>query len=276
VSDIAVRRAEPGPPTRELADWLISHGQHWVTLAQVSELLTLPPEQVPPIMARLRRNGKVFSPLRGAYVPIPPEYRSWRAVPASHFIDPLMAHLGHSYYVGLLSAAEIHGAAHQRPQIFQVVTTGRLRDRGFGRVKIEFVSDARSDKHPVMRVNTPTGTMNVSTPEVTLLDLVASPPHGGGLSNVATVAGELLQEGRLDARAFADAASTYPISVIQRTGWLLDEVAAVTDTDIDTEALAALARRRVEPTPLSASGKRAGPIDERWNVRLNTTVEPDL
>ena len=42
---------------------------------------------------------------------IPPEFRSWGAVPATHFIDPMMRFLGHDYYVGYLSAAEAHGAA---------------------------------------------------------------------------------------------------------------------------------------------------------------------
>ena len=66
-------------------------------------------------------------------MPIPAEYRSWRAVPASHFIDPMMRHLDHGYYVGYLSAAEVHGAAHQRPQVFQVITDARLNDRTFDR-----------------------------------------------------------------------------------------------------------------------------------------------
>jgi|GEM_PF-5672699 hypothetical protein len=79
--------------------------------------------------------------------------------------------------------------------------------------------------------------MKVSTAEVTLLDLVARPRRGGGLSNVATVAGEMPEEGRLDAQAFADAARAYPVSVIQRTG---------------------------------------GSVDDRWNVQLNAGVERDL
>src|SRR5665811_2574872 len=65
-----------------------------------------------------------------------PEFRSWGAVPAAHFVDPMMRHLGHDYYVCLLSAAEIHGFSHQRPQVFQVMTPARLRARTFGRVRI--------------------------------------------------------------------------------------------------------------------------------------------
>ncbi len=61
--------------------------------------------------ARLRQAGRLFSPARGGYVPIPAEYRSWQAVPASHFIDPMMRHLDHDSYVAYLFAADLHGAA---------------------------------------------------------------------------------------------------------------------------------------------------------------------
>jgi len=70
--------------------------------------------------ARVRAAGHFFVPAPGLYIPIPSEYSTWGVVPALDFIDQLMKHLGRSYCVGLLSAAEIHGAAHQRPQVFQV------------------------------------------------------------------------------------------------------------------------------------------------------------
>ena len=278
ITTLALAPGGEGRPyaPRDLADWLIAHGRHWVTLPEVAELLGLPADQVPPVVARLRNKGQLFSPTRGAYVPIPPEYRSWGATPASHFVDPLMAHLGHPYYVGLLSAAEIHGAAHQRPQVFQVVTTARLRDRAFGRVRIAFVTSARAAYRPTTTLNTPTGTMVVATPEVTVLDLVASPRRGGGLSNVATVAAELVGDGRLDIQALTAAAGTYPLAVVQRAGWLVDHVAGLLGIGVDTGSLVLLAAERTEPTALAAGGRRSGALDERWNVLVNTAVEPDL
>ncbi|MHB1598441.1 MAG: type IV toxin-antitoxin system AbiEi family antitoxin domain-containing protein [Acidimicrobiales bacterium] len=260
----------------DLPDELIARGQHWINLPEVAELLHVPQGQVPPLMARLRKKGQVFSPTRGAYVPIPPEYRSWGAVPATHFVDRLMAALDHPYYVGFLSAAEVHGAAHQRPQVFQVVTTARVRDRSFGRVALEFIKDVRAADRPVDISNTPTGTMRVATPEVTVLDLVASPKHGGGLSNVATVAADLVSSGHLDFRKLTRAATTYPLAVVQRTGWLSDHVARHLGTEIETDSLMTIARRRSEPTPLDAGGPRSGELDARWNVLVNTDVEPDL
>lgn len=63
-------------------------------------------------LRRLKQQGRVASPRRGFYVVVPPEYRVAGSLPASWFIDDLMRHLGQPYYVGLLSAAAIHGAGH--------------------------------------------------------------------------------------------------------------------------------------------------------------------
>jgi len=260
---------------RELADWLLSRGRHWVTSAEAAHLLDVPAAQVSPALARWRRRGHLFSPTKGAYVPIPPEFRSWGAVPAASFIDPLMSHLGHPYYVALLSAAELLGAAHQRPQVFQVVTTARLRDRSFGRVRVAFVTISAMAGRPTMTRNTPTGTMTVSTPEVTLLDLVSMPQRSGGLSNVATVAGELLDDDAIDLAALASAAEGYPAAIAQRTGWLLDWLAGELGSIVQLDDLHQVASQRAAPTPM-LPGVSGGVLDDRWNVLVNTVIEPDL
>ena len=66
----------------------------------------------------------------------------------------------------------------------------------------------------------------VATPEVTVLDLVGRPEYGGGLSNVATVIAELLQDDKLDRVELARVATGYPTSVAQRTGWMVETAAA--------------------------------------------------
>lgn len=268
--DRVVGAVEP----RQLADWLLSHGRHWITTDEAAEVLGIPVEHVSPTLARWRRSGHLFSPTKGAYVPIPPEFRSWGAVPAVNFADHLMRHLGHPYYVGLLSAAELQGFAHQRPQVFQIVTPARLRDREFGRVRISFITAAHISVRPTMTRNTPTGTLRVSTPEVTLLDLVSMPRRGGGLSNVATIAGEMLEEGGLDMQSLAAVAEQYPSAVVQRTGWLLERVADIVDAEVALDGLHAVAQRRTA-SRLLPSGT-VGSLDERWNVIVNTEIEPDL
>ncbi|KAA0232297.1 MAG: hypothetical protein EDR02_18030 [Actinobacteria bacterium] len=201
---------------RELTDWLLACGRSWLTTTDAAAVLGIPESHVAPTLARWRHRGHLFSPTKGLYVAVRPDYRSWGAVPASHFIDALMGHLGHEYYVALLSAAEVHGFAHQRPQVFQVMTPGRLGARSFGRVRIQFISDTSMAARPVDVVNTPTGTMRVSSAETTVLDLVAHPRKSGGLSNVATIVGEMLDEGKIDVSRLVDVAGGYPAAVVQR------------------------------------------------------------
>ncbi|MEX0826850.1 MAG: type IV toxin-antitoxin system AbiEi family antitoxin [Acidimicrobiia bacterium] len=254
------------PGSRDLADWLLARGRHWVTTSEAAKLLSIPKPHVAPSLAQSRRRGHLFSPTKGLYVAIPPEFRSWGAVPAAHFVDPMMRHLGHDYYVCLLSAAEVYGFAHQHPQVFQVMTPTRLRDRVFGRVRIEFITSVRTSDRPVDAVNTPTGTMRVSTRETTILDLVSFPQASGALFNVATIIGEMLAEKVVDVPRLAEVAGDYPASVVQRTGWLLDYMAAQVNVAADTEPLLPLASTRTTPTALDPGYGRSGTLDRRWNV----------
>ena len=153
------------PP--ELADWLLARGRVAVTSADVAELLEIPVDQVRVRLNQQVRKQRFFTPARGLWIPIPPEYRTWGAVPATHFIDQLMQFLERDYYVGWLSAAELHGAAHQRPQVFQVAVSAALAQRDFGRVRLRFVTRSRVNELPRVEVQTPTGNVWVSTPELT-------------------------------------------------------------------------------------------------------------
>ena len=110
---------------------------------------------------------------------------------------------------------------------------------------------------------------------MTLLDLVSMPQRGGGLSNVATIAGEMLEEDALNFRVLAEVAEAYPIAVAQRTGWLLEHVGDAVGTVPVLDELQEVARRRATPSLLLASGP-LGTVDDRWNVIVNTEIEPDL
>ena len=260
---------------RGLSDHLLAHGRPVVTLAEVADLLGVSSKHAASALVRLKRDNQVFSPARGLYVAVPPQYRTWGAVPAMDFIDPMMRALGAAYYVGLLSAAELHGAAHQRPQVFQVMTDRTVADRDFGRVATRFYRSARVAAMPVEWRNTGTGQARVSTPVVTAFDLAARPGDGGGLSNVATVVAELAQDGRLDPAVLLDVSVSFPSAVVRRLGWLLD----FTESGVDTGQLAEAALARSSATVmdvLQPGAPRRGRHNPRWRMIENTEVEPDL
>lgn len=203
------------------------------------------------------------------------EYRVAGAPPPIHFIDQMMHHLGHRYYVGFLSAAAMHGASHQATMVLQVVTPARLRDRQIGAGRVQFIQRSNTAEQFCEQRNVPTGRVTVSARATTVLDLVGFPRAGGGLSNVATVIGDLLVEGQIVPQRLVDAARLHPVAVVQRAGHLIELMARETSTPIDLNGLAALVDH-AEVTPLAPGRRPSTDRDDRWRVQLNTRIEHDL
>lgn len=223
-------------------------------------------------LRRLFKAGRLASPRRGFYVIVPLEYRSMGAPPADWYIDALMKFLGRPYYVGLLTAAALHGAAHQAPQEFQVLTSSPLRPADVGRSRIRFFVKGQLEQCPTLRMNTITGTMVVSTPEATALDLVRYPHGAGYLDNAATVLAELAES--MDEHRLVEAAEAESeLASVQRLGYLLDLVGA----GCQEELADWLRAKRVRSVLLRPGRPFVGvPKDTRWSVILNETVEPEI
>lgn len=174
--------------------------------------------------ARLQRKHMVISPRQGFYVAVPPQFLSWGAPPPSWYIDALMQHEGRSYYVGLLKAAELHGATHHAIQEFQVVTDRQLPRIRAGRSYLTFYF--RKSIEPVLiateRRKTDTGSMAVSSVELTCLDLVRYSHATGGLDAVATALSDLGE--KVNGEKLAVIAPHFERAVVQRLGYLLDHL----------------------------------------------------
>lgn len=223
-------------------------------------------------LRRLKSKRRIVSPRTGFYVVVPLEYGVSGGPPADWFIDALMAHLGQPYYVGLLSAAALFGAAHQQPMVFQVVSDRATRPAKAGRVRIEFHKSRSVARTPTDVVATETGTMRVSTVESTALDLVRFANAAGHLDNVVTVLQELAE--RMDASRLAVAAATYAAPTVQRLGYLLDFIGR---GDLAEGAAKSLEGRRFRPVDLAPAkpSKDTAP-DPRWRVSANVVPEPDV
>lgn len=222
-------------------------------------------------LRRLKEQGRIVSPRRGFYVVVPPEYRVTGSPPASWFIDELMHHLHQPYYVGVLSAAAIHGAAHQQPMVFQLVTDKPTRDMRVGKVTIQFSMNSKVDQMPTAGIQTETGTMRVATPETTAFDLVRYQAAAGHLDNVATVLGELAE--RIDGKALVKIARLVKLSDVKRLGYLLD---AVGEGDLAAPLAEWLKPQHRRVIPLIPGEPAQGKVDKRWRVRINTELEMEL
>src|SRR5579885_2293997 len=127
---------------RAFIEALQSSGRYVFTKEEAHRALRLSDIALKNALWRLVRSGRVASPRRGFYVVVPPEYKAAGSIPPSWFIRELMTYLDRPYYVGLLSAAALHGAAHQAPHELQVVTDRPLRIVEIGQVRIRFVKTA--------------------------------------------------------------------------------------------------------------------------------------
>ena len=180
-------------------------------------------------LRRLVEKRKIQSVWHGFYVVIPVEYELKGIVPPVLYINQLMKYLQKEYYIGLLNAAAFYGAAHQQPQEFTLVTNGNsLRNKLKNGVKINFVLKKEIPSSYIRQHTTKTGYVYVSTPEMTAMDLLLYQKETGGLSRAGTVLSELVEE--IDFNRFTpDFLRLFPITVIQRFGYILENILEYSD-----------------------------------------------
>lgn len=260
----------PSPVGNTIDEWQ-AQGRYVFTRDDLRRVLGRWDNSTRDALRRLAEEARLARPRVGFYVIVPLEYRSAGSPPASWFIDSLMAYLDQPYYVGLLTAAALHGAAHHRPQEFQVVTDRPTRVARAGRVRIRFVVNSEIDHTAVSSVRTTTGDMRVSTPEATALDLVRYVDAAGGYDNVSGVLAGLAE--RIDPGKLAEQAARVPSAVARRTGFLLENAGA----GHVAQALAENFREtELVPQPLDPGlPKRGAERNYRWGLYVNTTIEPE-
>lgn len=261
---------EPAPFLAAFVDELQSRGSYTFTREQALAALRVSPAALKLAAGRLARVGRLVMPRRGFFVIVPLEHRSAGAPPPAWYVTDLLRHADVSGYVGLLSAAALHGAAHHASQEYQVVIDRQLRSLTVGRSRFRFVFKRDAARTPVVSRKTETGSMSVSTVEATAFDLVRYADVGGGIDATATLLAQLGEQ--IDAKALADCASLSPRSIGQRVGWLLDRVG---HADRTGRLHRALVERPMDTIDLRPGLGGKGGTDARWHVRIDRDVEID-
>lgn len=257
---------------REFVTSLAARGRYHFVPSEVQSSLGVTADAAKLALNRLAKQKLIASPARGFYVIVPPEYQSLACLPADQFIPALMERLNLPYYVGLLSAAQYHGAAHHRPQEFQVYLASSRRPIQCGAVRVAFIVRKHLKEVPVQSFNTPRGTILVSTPEATAVDLVGYPQHAGGLDQVATVISELAEG--IDSDKLVAAVQSAPVPWAQRLGYLLEHVDAYEKVEALKKYVREYARQSVPLLPGAQQIKSQRNKD--WKLYINADVEAEL
>jgi len=229
---------------------------------------------------RLQKQGRLISPRQGFYVVVPPQYMTWGAPPPGWYIDDLMRYEERPYYVGLLKAAELHGATHQAVMEFQVITDKRLPRIAAGRSTLSFYyrKDMSVLAAGVIDHKTDTGRMKISSVELTVFDLLRYPQATGGMDNIATVISDLGE--KIDAEKLVAIAPVFERNIVQRAGYLIDRFGHAGKTEKLREYLsghAPLPWVELTPPPKSAPDFLPKPVErnDRWHIIVRRHPEVD-
>ena len=173
-------------------------------------------ERLAPRVVRLP--GRPFSVLI-----VPPEHQPRGAPPVAAWLDAYLRLRDTRYYVGLLSAAALHGAAQQALQATQVITDFAVRPIDVGRVHLDFHVKHHAASTPLTELPGLPALLAVSTPEATALDLIAFNTRIGGIRRAAEVIAEMKPAFTIAGMRNALAAERQ-VALKQRLGYVLEVV----------------------------------------------------
>ncbi len=228
------------------------------------------------VLSRLSSKGRIVSIYKGYYLIIPPQYRTKGILPPQLYLDAFMKYLQRPYYVSLLNAAALHGASHQQPQEYFVMTDFPVLRPTLKRgLKINYISIREIPQSLIEKRKTEAGYLNISNAALTAGDLIQFEKRVGGLNRAATVLNELIE-------VIKPADFTHPflkhvhVTALQRLGYLLDNVCF--NTQLADALFDAMKRENLNlfRIPLKAAKQSKGFFsDNRWKVIVNSEIEID-
>jgi len=250
---------------------IVERGRYWFSTAELADKLGISKPNANGILKTLEKNGYIARPVRGFSIIIPPEYRRLKCLPPDELALSLMEYWGMIYYVGLLSAAEYHGAAPQRPQTFQIVVPANLKPISCGTVRVSFIARRNTKDIPVKTIKTKRGYIRVSSPDATAFDLVGYSRRIGGLDAVAAILTEL--HPALSSEGLLSAAQFSPVVWGQRLGYLLEIIGA----GKTIEPLRQYVNAKTKAYALLRwSAPPSGHKNQRWRLIINTPTEVEI
>ena len=224
-------------------------------------------------LSNLKRKNKIAQIRQSFYVIIPPEYAALGTLSPDLFIDTMMKYLNKKYYVGLLSAAALHGAAHQQPTTFFVISECPAPRNIFNnKLKIKFVSKQNIIEYGVIQKKTPAGRINVSSPELTAFDLLDNIKQFG-INRITTILMELY-EVMLPSKLSKTARLVDNKANIQRLGFILENV--VGEEKLSNALYKIISKINFTKVALSPLKKKTGELNDKWKIIINEPIETDL
>jgi len=254
-------------------DAIRAKGRYSFSLEELLDKFKITKNNLVKRLFNLKRKNKIAQIRQNFYVIVPPEYSALGTLPPDLFIDAMMKYLDKNYYVGLLSAAALHGAAHQQPTTFFVMSEFPApRNIANNKLKIRFFSKQNILENGIIQKKTPSGRINVSSPELTAFDLLDNIKHFG-INRITTILMELY-EVMLPSKLSKITKLIDNKANTQRLGFILENV--VGEEKLSNALYKIISKTNYTKVALSPLKKKTGELNDKWKIIINEQIEPDL
>jgi predicted transcriptional regulator of viral defense system len=226
-------------------------------------------------ISRLVEKKEIFNLRKGFYLIIPPRYSIAGKLPIHLYVDKLFNYLKRNYYVGLYSAAKIHGASHQQIQRdYLIIERPKLNTINKKSYDIKFLTTSNWPVNCIDIKKSDAGKYMVSSPSLTFIDLIHHHSKIGALNRMLATLEELTEA--ITVQDLGYLMSWYESkSSLQRTGFLMDEL-------MGENALSEIIYQKLKqgsfyPVLLSPDkDQKPGSAGNRWKIDVNLKLESDL
>jgi len=225
-------------------------------------------------LSRLVEKKEIINLRKGFYLIIPPRYSKQIQLPIQLYIDKLFKTLKRDYYLGFYTAAKFHGASHQQVQRdYIMISTPALSKIKKKSIDINFFTTSKWPKKNIIEKKSDAGVFKISSPALTMVDLIHYQTKLGGLNRMLAILEELIDE--LNDNDITELLTWYPHkSTLQRFGYLLEELQA---SNYSIKILKHLKQSKFYPVLLSPkSSLKPKAIKNSWKVVVNIKLENDL
>lgn len=226
-------------------------------------------------LSRLVEKKEIVSLRKGYYLILPPRYKAFGRLPVELFVDKLFKYLQKPYYLAFYTASKFHGAAHQQVQKDYVMTpVPAIWDINKKPILIDFFTATNWPEKNILQKRSDAGFFNISSPALTVADLLHYSSKLGGVNRMLSILEELMEEVVMD--DLKEMLEWYPYkSVFQRMGYLMDELQV--DEDLSRLLYGHLSKQTINSVLLNPKkGAKPGKTGNKWRVDVNVLLESDI
>ena len=256
-----------------ISDFLIqiqSQGRYSLTLDELRNNIGSSDKALLQNLHRLKSKNKISQIRKEFYVIVPPQYSLQGTLPCILFLDDMMKYLKRAYYFSLYSAAALHGAGHQQPMESQVmIHKPALRAIKNKKQAIIFFTKNNWESKWIDQKKSEAGYVNVSSPELTAIDLIHHHNKIGGLNRIIPILGELSEN--IKVHKLSGIANESALPTIQRLGYILEQLG---EKKLSEALGKTINIKKTNTSPLSLSHKnKEGKFNAKWDLRINTELD---